>query len=373
MRGLYLHIPFCHSRCHYCNFISLSNPDPETRRRVLICLADEMDGAEARYGHLKFGTVYFGGGSPSVLSVGEMTGIMNGIRNRFEIAPDAEITCEWNPGDGDDEKLTLFQALGVNRISLGVQSFQDPLLARLGRRHTTHETILAIEKIRNAGIHNISLDLMLRLPGQTIRDFQESLDRAVELRASQVSLYDLEVHDGTVLGRANQENPLDLPKEEEYAAMYQAAIHSLARAGYEHYEISNFAKPDFASRHNLIYWRNQEYLGIGPGSFSYLNGIRYQFASGVERYLQKCESKNWRNDVQDELSEEEKETESFVTGLRLREGVRPEQFKRIYPVLEDRIRDLLRGGLLEKAGLRIWLTDRGRFLSESVFGFLLRR
>jgi oxygen-independent coproporphyrinogen-3 oxidase len=375
---------------------------------MLSALKGEMQRAARQYGRLKFDTVYFGGGTPSVLATHEMTELMDRIRADFEVAKDAEITCEWNPGDGppdeagrasscfsggDDEKLSAFKTLGVNRISLGAQSFRDALLTRLGRRHTVHDTILTIERIRRAGIGNISVDLMLRIPGQTPEDFQVSLDRAVELGASQVSLYDLEVHDGTVFGREREENKLELPGEEEHAAMYRDAIDTLTRASYEHYEISNFAKPGFASRHNLIYWHNQEYLGIGPGAFSYLNGIRYQFASdadrtrasgscrgsadalviGAENYLRKCEAGDTKNDVQDELSEEEKETESFVTGLRLREGVRPEEFSRIYPGVKDRVEELAGEELLEWADGRVRLTDRGKFLSEEVFGFLLRR
>ena len=373
MRGLYIHLPFCKSRCHYCNFISLSNPDTQLRSHVLGCLTHEMNEAKKRYGRLKFNTVYFGGGSPSILSIHEMTELVKKIHESFEIEPDAEMTCEWNPDDGDDQKIPVFKALGINRISLGVQSFSDELLIRLGRRHSTYETLFTFEKIQEAGIFNISVDLMLRLPGQTLRDFQESLEKVIELEVPQVSLYDLEVHDNTVFGQLQKTKKLDLPNEEEHAAMYEAAIHMLTGASYEHYEISNFAKPGLASRHNLIYWHNQEYLGLGPGAFSYLQGVRYQFAPNLESYLQKCETGDWANDMEETLSAEEKETESFVTGLRLREGVEPERFKRIYPVLKKRIEDLLKEGLLEKAEKTVRLTNRGKFLSEDVFSFLLHK
>lgn len=372
-KAFYIHIPFCKTRCHYCNFISIPAPAPELRQKFFLFLTNEMEQARKRYGQLKFDTVYFGGGTPSVLSVQEMTELTSRIHRCFRIAANAEITCEWNPGDDDSGKIAAFKALGINRISLGVQSFSDALLTKLGRRHTTHDTFLAIEKIRKAGIENISFDLMLRIPGQTLNDFQDSLTRAIELSASQVSLYDLEVHSGTPFGQMQKEGGLELPREDEHAAMYQAAIDTLTEAGYEHYEISNFAKPGFASRHNLIYWHNQEYLGLGPGAFSYLNGARYQFALDAEHYFRKCETGEWHNDVQDKLSEQEKETESFVTGLRLCEGVCPGKFKKIYPALKEKAEDLLSEGLLEISEDNIRLTDRGKFLSEEVFGFLLAK
>ncbi|HPW64555.1 MAG TPA: radical SAM family heme chaperone HemW [Candidatus Omnitrophota bacterium] len=372
-KGLYIHIPFCKSRCHYCHFISIADPGPDVRRRFFNCLFRELDHARAEHGAIKFDTIYFGGGTPSLLTEDEMTEIVNRIRAAFGVRPGAEITCEWNPGDGDEEKLRAFSALGANRISLGAQSFRDDILQRLGRRHTAHDTIVTLDRIRGAGITNVSLDLMLRLPGQTVVDFRDSLCRAVGLGVSQVSLYDLEIHEETVFGRMQREQKLDLPAEQVHAAMYEAAIRTLTGAGYEHYEISNFARPGFASRHNLIYWRNEEYLGLGPGSFSYLAGVRSGFAHDLEGYFRKCETGEWTNDVEDVLSEEDKETESFTMRLRLCGGAAPSRFPVLYERIKDRARELLDGGFLEWAGDSLRLTTRGKFLSEDVFGFLLRK
>ncbi|MFA5159757.1 MAG: radical SAM family heme chaperone HemW [Candidatus Omnitrophota bacterium] len=373
MRGLYIHIPFCHGKCHYCNFISISDPDQVMRRRIFLALNEEMNEVQRRHGRFKFDTVYFGGGTPSILGLHEIKSLVNGIRDHFDIASDAEITCEWNPGDGDGEKPALFRKLGVNRISLGCQSFRDEILKRLGRRHTTRDIVETAAKIRKAGITNISFDLMLRLPGQTLKDFRDSVRQCIELEAAQVSLYDLEVHEETLFGRFKKERKLDLPGEEEHAQMYENAIEMLTSSGYEHYEISNFSKPGLASRHNLIYWHNEEYLGLGPGAFTYLNGIRSQFALDLMRYLEKCETGDWKNDAEDKLSEEEKETETLITGLRLREGVSPEIFSKIYPSLRDRIHDLSREGLLEETDGKVRLTDCGKFLSEDVFAFLVQK
>jgi oxygen-independent coproporphyrinogen-3 oxidase len=241
-----------------------------------------------------------------------------------------------------------------------------------GRRHTVRDIEDAIAKIRRAGISNISFDLMLRLPGQTVKDFRDSVERSIELGASQVSLYDLEVHEETPFGRLQKEGKLDLPGEDKHARMYESAIEMLMGAHYEHYEISNFAKPGLMSRHNLIYWHNQEYLGLGPGAFTYLGGIRSQFAPSLERYLEKCEAGDWKNDTEDKLSEEEKETETLVTGLRLCEGVVPASFPKIYPAMKDRFQTLCLEGLMEMSHGKVMLTVLGKLLSEDVFGFLLR-
>lgn len=369
--GFYVHIPFCKTRCHYCNFVTTAHPLPELRERFFRAVSAEIDHARSRSGRLVFDTLYLGGGTPSALSVPELEGLIARIRASFDFSPGYEFTVEFNPGDGDPARLEALQKIGVNRISLGCQSFQDAILQRIGRRHTARDIEETVLRIRQAGITNISFDLMLRLPGQTVQDFRDSVKRSIELGAAQVSLYDLEVHDETPFGRSRKEGKLDLPPEEEHARMYEGAVETLTAAGYDHYEISNFAKPGLASRHNLIYWHNQEYLGLGPGAFSYLNGARSQWAAGIKRHFEKCEAGDWQNDVEDKLSEAEQETETLMTGLRLSKGIAPESFPKIYPVLKERLETLCREGLMEMSGENIRLTIRGKFLSEDVFGFLL--
>ena len=388
MRGLYIHIPFCETRCHYCNFVTTAEHSPDLRARFFKALSAEILQSHERYGrpvktgeprpaiqagHLSFDTLYLGGGTPSSLSIPELRRLVEGIHASFEFKDGYEFTCEFNPGDGDESKLTVLHKIGVNRISLGCQAFRDTILQRLGRRHTVRDIEETVANLRKSGITNLSFDLMMRLPGQTLEDFRESVQKCIELGASQVSLYDLEVHAETPYGKLQKEGALDLPGEEEHARMYESAIERLTGAGYEHYEISNFARPGRASRHNLIYWHNQEYRGLGPGAFTYLNGIRSQFAPDLVRYLEKCEAGDWENDMEDRLSEEEKETETLVTGLRLCEGVVPLSFPKIYPALEDRLKTLQAEGLLEIAGGNTRLTTRGKFLSEDIFGFLLQK
>jgi oxygen-independent coproporphyrinogen-3 oxidase len=394
-RGLYVHIPFCETRCHYCNFVTTAEHSPDLRERFFKALSEEIKQVRKRYGQLAFDTLYLGGGTPSCLKASEIERLVTEIRPAFEFKQGYEFTCEFNPGDGDEAKFRVLREMGVNRISLGCQAFRDEMLQRIGRRHTVRDIAGTIAKIRKAEIQNISFDLMLRLPGQTLEDFRDSVRQCIALKASQVSLYDLEVHEGTPFGRLQKEGPpalravpdstsrrtqgegpggkLDLPGEEIHGRMYESAIEMLTGAGYEHYEISNFAKPGLASRHNLIYWHNQEYLGLGPGAFSYLNGIRYQFAPDLACYLEKCEAGDWKNETEDRLSEEEKETETLVMGLRLPGGIAPEVFPKIHAVLKDRLETLCDEGLMERSGKNIRLTIRGKFLSEDVFGFLLEK
>ncbi len=387
MRGLYIHIPFCQTRCHYCDFVTTAGHSPAIRERFLGAVSSEIKharncygrpactagrGSPASAGRLSFDTLYLGGGTPSSLSIPELSRLVEGVHSAFEFKDGYEFTCEFNPGDGDEVKLNALREIGVNRVSLGCQSFRDAILKKLGRRHRVRDIEETVSKIRRAGIANISFDLMLRLPGQNVEDFRDSVRRCIELGAAQVSLYDLEVHEGTLFGQFQKEGKLDLPGEEDHARMYESAIEILTSAGYEHYEISNFAKPGLASRHNLIYWHNQEYLGLGPGAFTYLNGIRSQFASDLAQYLEKCEAMDWKNDSEDRLSEEEKETETLVTSLRLCEGMAPGSFPIIYPALKDRLKTLYNEGLMEIFGGNNRLTTRGKFLSEDVFTFLLQ-
>jgi oxygen-independent coproporphyrinogen-3 oxidase len=371
-KGLYIHIPFCTTRCHYCNFVTTAEHSPDLRERFFKALSAEIRQGRERYGRLSFDTLYLGGGTPSCLTIREIENLISEVHAAFDFKKRYEFTCEFNPGDGDEAKLKALRESGVNRVSLGAQSFQDALLAKLGRRHTVRNIIETVARIRETGISNISFDLMLRLPGQTAGDFRDSVKKCVELDAAQVSLYDLEVHEGTPFGQSQKEKKLDLPGEEDHARMYESAIELLTNANYKHYEISNFSKPGLASRHNLIYWHNQEYLGLGPGAFTYLNGVRSQRAPGLRRYLEKCEVLDWKHDTEDKLSEEEKETETLVAGLRLCDGVSPRAFPKIVPRLRDRFKTLCEDGLMERAGENIRLTTRGKFLSEDVFGFLLQ-
>lgn len=371
MKGLYLHIPFCAQKCAYCNFVITLQGSKEARKRYFAALREEIRCAAEIHGRLSFSTFYLGGGTPSLLSAEEIHDLADLIFRHFDLEPGFEWTCEFNPGDVQPEKMKALQELGINRVSLGAQAFQDRLLIAMGRRHTVKDTEATVEMIRAAGIQNISLDLISGLPDQSLKDFRESLERTAVLEPSQVSLYDLELHESTPWGIEFKKGKIKPAHEDLRAEMFQAAMDVLSKAGYAQYEISTFAKPGMESRHNLIYWNNGEYLGLGPGAFTYLKGVRSQFSLDVPQYLRQCEAGDWKPAVSDVLTDEEKETETLVTGLRLSRGIDLERFQVIRERLEARLQLLQEGKLVERTGNRIALTPRGRFLAERAFSLLI--
>lgn len=296
---------------------------------------------------------------------------METLRRNFDFTAGYEFTCEVNPGDVDRTKLETYRSLGINRISLGVQAFQDSLLEDMGRPHAVADTLATWKLLRELGFDNISFDLINGLPSQTVENFEESLRKTIELEAAQLSLYDLDVHEKTVYGLRRREDRLPLPDEDKRAEMYTRAGELMTAAGYGNYEISTFAKPGFESRHNLGYWHNQEYLGLGPGAFSYMKGLRYQLAPEVNRYLEKGEAGDWAPDSADEITAEKKEIETLLTGLRLQKGISLDQFVLIRPDLEEKLAKIQPQGLITREGSRLRLSRRGRFLAESTFALLV--
>ncbi len=371
MSGLYLHIPFCLRKCHYCDFVITTDRSLSRRERFLQALEQEIAWAQRRYGTRRFDTFYLGGGTPSLLEEIEFRKIFDLVGKAFEIDPEAEITCELNPEDAQPAKLELLKALGVNRVSVGIQSLSDRLLQEMGRAHNAFRAREALALLYKIGFRNVSTDLILRLPGQSVEDVASSLGELIGLGVSQVVLYDLDVHERTVYGLRQREGRLSLPPEEIHRQMAEEAEKLLERAGYLSYEVSSFAKPGFESRHNLIYWRNREYLGLGPGAFSYMDGTRYQLARDVPRYLEKCGAGSWEPDEAEVISPENREIETLLTGLRLREGVGLGTLILLRLRLEEILPAWIEPGWIERMGNHIRLTRRGRFVAERVIGDLV--
>ena len=371
MRGLYLHIPFCDKKCHYCNFVITTKQSGEDRKRFISAIAKEAEYAANKYGRLSFDTLYLGGGTPSVLSPTEIEQILRFVKKYFDVANGAEVSCEVNPGDGDFEKFAQYRDLGINRISLGVQSMEDSILQDMNRTHSADDIIKTFGLLKAAGFSNISVDLMTRLPGQSVKLFCDSLDRCLSLQPTQISLYDLEVHESTVFGLRKKRGELVLPVEDDHVAMMNYAEDRLDQAGFNHYEVLNFAKPGFESKHNLVYWKNREYLGLGPGAFSYLQKKRYQFADTVKRYYEKMDVGDWQNDQQDQLDAEKIEWENLIASIRLADGVDLDQFPLIRNKINQKIENLFESGVIEWNQSRVKLTRRGRFLIETVLAELV--
>lgn len=370
--GLYLHIPFCIRKCHYCDFVIAPSANAGLRRDYFAALEAEAAHARQRLGPVEFDTVYLGGGTPSALTVGEFNELFDLLNKYFSWKKTAEITCEVNPGEVDAEKFKTYRRLGVNRISLGVQSTNDELLKAMNRAHNTEDARRTVRMAVEAGLENLSMDLIIRLPDQKVEDVSKSIKDVVEWKAQQVVIYDLSVHENTHFGLKRRKGELRLPDEGVHQVMFETVERVLIDAGFEHYEVSSFAKPGHQSRHNLIYWRNQEYLGLGPGAFSYIDGVRSVYAKTVARYIEKASRNDWTSDEADALSDEEKEIETLLTGMRLAPGVDLGRFPMVRPGVEAEVPRLAALGLVEYDGTTLKLSRKGKYLAESVLEQLSR-
>lgn len=359
MPGLYVHIPFCRAKCGYCDFASAPGSAGE------IDLFLQALGKEAAlYGGLagKFDTLYVGGGTPSLLSPAQLKELFATIETLAgPIAALKESTFEANPESLDTEKAALLKQAGISRISLGLQAAQDALLKRLGRIATSGDFLRAYKDLRAAGFPNINADLMCGLPGQTLKDFKDSLAWLTALGPEHVSFYALEVHEGTPFAAAG------VKEEPELAAdMYEAGAAALETAGYGQYEISNFAKPGFEARHNLNYWEQGDYLGLGPAAASYLGGERRANTPGTARYVEAALSGGEIPlQYRETLTGRARNAEKIMLGLRKVSGI--ELHDDIFIEFEGEIGRLLKAGLIEKSGNRIKIRKDRLYVSNAVF------
>jgi oxygen-independent coproporphyrinogen-3 oxidase len=365
--GLYVHIPFCASRCPYCDFaFVVGRGRLSTRYADAVAREVRERVAKELSGRARFDTVFFGGGTPTAVAPSEIARILDAVASAAGLAQGAEITVEANPGAVDAGKFRDLRRLGVNRLSLGVQSFDDAELRLLGRAHTSAEALRAYDAARQAGFQNVSLDLIFALPGQTEAAWQAHLDRAVGLGPEHLSAYNLTVEPGTEFGRQLRRGRLTPLPEETQAAMYGAAIDRLIGAGYLHYEISNFARPGLCSRHNLGYWDGSDYLGVGMSAHSFIAGRRTWNVRGLTRYLERIEREGVAVAGQETLSPSERRTEAVLLGLRrVQEGVPMER------ILDRRggrrrIDRLIADDLLERIGGRARLTRKGLMVADAV-------
>jgi oxygen-independent coproporphyrinogen-3 oxidase len=375
--SLYIHIPFCQAKCTYCDFNSYSGLDHlfEKYERALQ--------AEMQWIHqgrsLKVNTIYLGGGTPTVLPLALLGEVLQACREHFTITEGAEMTVEANPGTMDGGYLAGLLEMGVNRLSLGVQSFHDDELCLLGRIHTIAQAVETYRLAKGAGFGNINLDLIYGLPRQTLSGWQGTLQQAIHLRPDHLSLYCLTVEQGTPLGQRIAQGKLPAPDPDLAAEMYTLAEETLARAGYVHYEISNWAQPGHECCHNLAYWRNRSYLGLGAGAHSYFDGKRWHDVLSPAEYITLLEAdrqgpfpSSVKEEVQ-EIDETLEMAETMILGLRLvQEGVRLADFKgrfgrELMDVYGGEIREMERVALLTVNGERVRLTARGRLLGNEVF------
>ena len=365
--GIYLHIPFCEAICNYCNFNrGLFRTD--TKRRYLIALAREIESARAGG---PVDSVFFGGGTPSVLEPGDVRALIARCGSSFTLDPGTEVTLEANPETASRERLEGYRSAGVTRLSLGVQSFRDAELRRLGRAHTAARAIEAFESARSAGFDDISIDLMTWLPEQTVEHWAETLDVLIGLDPEHASLYLLELYPNAPLREDMARGGWAQAPDDVAAEMYLAALDRLETAGYAHYEISNVAKPGRRCRHNLKYWSDGAWVGFGCGAHSTRDGRRWRNVSETESYMARVADGVSPAAHEQVLSVDERATDTLFLGLRLTEGVDVPAVERRYGVnvwerWGGELTRCVEAGLLEDDSERLRLTRKGRLLASEV-------
>lgn len=367
--GLYIHVPFCRSRCHFCAFY-LQIHRTDRAHDYLTALSREIElHAELRtFGGQRLQSVYFGGGTPTALACSELCDILTSVHSHFGLQPDAEITVEAHPDTVTAEGLTLLTQAGFNRISFGVQSLDEGELADMGRRSLPDTTRRAVAMARHAGFTNIGLDLIFGLSGQTFDRWQATVAEALDLNPSHLSCYALTVEQGTRLLVDIRRGDRDAPEDAVQNAMEDEADQQLTAAGFTRYEISNYCRPGFACRHNMLYWEGGEYLGLGPSAQSYVGGVRFGNVEDLQAYQDRLAEGCLPIAESEQLSPEQRHREALVFGLRLIEGI-PAQF--VHAPLastdyEATIAHLLKRGWLEETGGRMKLTAVGRRFADSV-------
>ncbi|MBP2622376.1 radical SAM family heme chaperone HemW [Streptococcus oricebi] len=361
----YVHIPFCTQICYYCDFSKVF-----IRNQPVDLYLEHLIAEYQSYNIKKLRTLYIGGGTPTALSAAQLEFLLRELTKTLDLSSLEELTIEANPGDLDPDKIAVLKDSAVNRVSLGVQTFDNRMLKQIGRGHSEQDIYDNIAALKLAGFDNISIDLIYALPKQTMDNVRENVAKAISLDIPHMSLYSLILENHTVFMNRMRRGKLPLPKEDLEAEMFEYIIAALEQAGFEHYEISNFSKPGFESRHNLMYWDNAEYFGLGAGASGYLDGVRYKNHGPIRHYMEAVERGQAR--VQEEvLSQAEKMEEEMFLGLRKKTGVSIQDFEAKFgqsfqALYGQVVADLIEQGLLVDDPDFIRMTKRGLFLGDTV-------
>ncbi len=370
--GIYIHIPFCRRRCSYCDFATHAF-DAGLSARYVRALASEIERFNATSAMRDVDTIYFGGGTPSLLLPEQISFVLDAVKKCFHVAESSEVTLEIDPGTASPDALREFRSLGINRASFGAQTFDDDELRRLGRAHTSADIRRTMLDLREAGFANISLDLIAGLPSQTLPAWQHNIDEALALRPEHLSLYLLEIHEGTPLAAQIKRGAVEKPDDDVAAAMYRLVVAETLAAGYEHYEISNFCVPGYEARHNTKYWTSAPVYGFGCAAHSYDgNSRRWSNERGTTRYLELIESNRDAIGEVIELAAVEQRAEAIFLGLRLQQGINLCEHQTRYGVdvreqYRDELARLADAGLIELKNDTMKLTPHGALLSNEVF------
>ena len=374
--SIYIHIPFCVRKCAYCDFTSFPGRGAQMEA-YLSAVCHEMRAQAAFFRRRRVRTVFLGGGTPTLMTGEQAQRLLDALRACFDLAPDAEITMEGNPGTVTAQSLAAYRAAGVNRLSLGVQSLDDGLLAAIGRIHTAAQAREAVSMARAAGFENLNLDLMLGLPGQSVAQWERTLEEAIALAPEHLSCYSLIVEEGTPLSAQLERGECaPLPDEDALCRMDEITAQWTAQAGFARYEVSNYAKPGRECRHNIVYWACEPYLGLGCAAHSDMDGRRFYNPSDWAGYLRMAQSGTTARDAEGESTRQERMFERMMMGLRMVRGVDCARFVRDFGAQPEEVwkealaRDV-RVGLMERRGDYLRLTQRGMQVMNSVLVELL--
>lgn len=371
MTAIYIHIPFCEHICYYCDFNKVFLEGQPVDEYVDL-LIKEMEMVTAKQTLEPVETVFVGGGTPTTLTEAQLAKLCSAVQRLFPIAENAEFSFEANPGDLSLSKLQVMKDHGVNRLSMGVQSFNNDLLKKIGRIHTVDDVYQSVNNAKQVGFENVSIDLIFSLPGQTEADFEDTLTKALDLDLPHYSAYSLIIEPKTIFYNLMQKGKLLLPGEDAEANMYEKLMTTMENHGRKQYEISNFAKPGFESRHNIVYWSNEHYFGFGAGAHGYVGETRYANYGPLKKYMQPLEKNELPIFQQKELTLKEKMEEEMFLGLRKVAGVDKAHFEAKFgqaldTTFERAIDKTVEKGWLESTPECVRLTRRGRFLGNNVF------
>jgi len=376
IRAAYIHIPFCEHICHYCDFNKVFLKGQPVNE-YLDSLAKETELTLRKFPTNMLQSIFVGGGTPTALNEQQLEKLMTIIKDRLPYNDETEFTFEANPGDLSDEKLRILIDAGVNRISFGVQTFNDELLKKIGRVHRAADVFHSIEAAKKIGFENISIDLIYSLPGQTVTDFKETLKTSFSLNIQHYSGYSLIIEPKTVFYNLLNKGKLPLPGEDTEAEMYEILMEEMNRHGFRQYEISNFSKHGFESKHNLTYWNNEYYYGFGAGAHSYVNGFRNSNHGPLKKYMQAIDAGELPIVQKHEVSRTENVEEEMFLGLRKMAGISIADFVRKFTVnpvelYKNELNDLVARNLITVTNENIQLTKKGRMLGNEVFQMFLK-
>ena len=362
--GIYIHIPFCKQKCFYCDFCSFANKN-EMQGKYVETVINEIKNITHKEKYTVT-TIYLGGGTPSILNSDYIKSILQEIKSSFEILDDAEITIEINPGTVNEEKLKKYKEYGINRLSIGLQSANDKILKKIGRIHDYKQFEETFFYARKCGFKNINVDLMIGLPTQAVEDVKQTLEKIIQKNPEHISVYSLIIEEGTIIEKLINENKLQLPDEETERIMYWTVVNELKENGYNQYEISNFSKKTYESKHNTNCWKQKQYIGLGTSAHSYLNKKRYSNTNNIEEYIKNIQENNISKNItiHEEQTEESTMNEYMLLGLRMIQGININEFKQKFKIdptikYKETLEKLQKENLIQITKTSIKLTKQG--------------